>query len=194
MSAKHYSNAASTATRTATQLRKMAEYCQDAEAKGILLAAARVSAQIAKQRKDLATKAKREEAEYEAFIRKTKPEALAKIKADWPTTTTLQRAAIIAVRESSDSLHYSLDRITRPMWPGQFKTAQQRFDAELDYAREEIAGYIAYLSWTHKRPLVDVICNRAKLLETYYTNTDVKRFAEQVDAAIAKDTLMEATA
>lgn len=178
MISDHYKRQTTTAKRTATTLLALADTTQDAEAKGILLAASRVVSQIARESHARHQEEARKEAAYAAAMKRLVPEAAAKIKADWPMQTTLQRMALIATHTGAVLLPLSADRIER--------NPSINFKSELDYAIGELASSIAHAAYSSKTTIADAICKYARLCEAMYSHITVKECAERIDACLAQ--------
>jgi len=181
MLARHYKNAATAARRTATSLRSMADHCPEAEAKGILLAAARVSEQIAKQNKAKADEQKRSEDAYAAAMKRLIPEAAAKIKAEWPITPTVKSVAIIALDRYKRNLASAFETLSTP---SRYTTASQSFAEMVDDSIKNIAGSIAYEAHKNKTTVAVVICDYARKVQALYFDETVKRHAELIDTLL----------
>lgn len=178
---KHYENQSSAAKRTSTQLKALADQCLDAESKGILLAASRVTSQIARERKTMAGTHKAKEVAYEKAMRTMMPEAEAKIRAEWPINTTLEKVALIVL----NGLGHRLDSILVPPSYSRSTTAQE-FEQTVEESIKEIASSIAYRAHKDSKTVSEAICEYAIRFEnaTKSPYPLIKNYAGLIDAAI----------
>ncbi len=177
---KYMQNDASAAKRAATTLRHIAERVQSLEDKGVLLAAARVAETYGKTRSVDAKEKKRQEQEYETFYRKAKAEAEAKIRAEWPMESTLQKVAILSI---SSYFGAKID-IYMVRYHSGFNTPIRILETEIDSAISDIASSVAYDCYHKKISVSEAIENKRRRAEDKHNDRDTILTAQRVDALL----------
>ena len=185
LESKHMQNGASAAKRAATTLRNIAECIQSVEEKGVLLAAARIAETYGSKRTTDAKAKKRQEQAYEKFITKAKAEAEAKIRADFPMATTLQKVAIWSIKNAYREPLDAYLRRAHSKW----NTLHGILKSEIDDAISEIASDIAYDCYRKKIYVSAAICEPARKVEAKYSDRTVIETAQRVDALLASETV-----
>lgn len=184
MNSKWLKADASTAKRTATSLRKMAERLgTDVESKGVLLAAARIADRIADTKANEAVREKRNEDYYAAAIAKAKNEAEAKIRADWPMNLLTQKLALIRL-EGEYALRSAVRFVTDET-KSRYRTNEQLLQSLVDDAFREVVGFIAHATVSKKTDVVTQVCEFARKFEAFTVSAEVKSAAETIAPSIA---------
>ena len=169
---------ATTAKRTATSLRKMAEQLgTDVESRGVLLAAARIADRIADTKKSDAAREKRNEEAYAAAIAKAKTQAEAKIRADWPLNTLTQKLALIRLN-GEYALRHVIPFISGPK-PSRL-SYEQLLQMLVDDAFREVVSGIAYATVSKKTDVVTQVCEFARKFEAFAASAEVKVVADAI--------------
>ena len=170
---------ATTAKRTATSLRKMAERLgADVESKGVLLAAARIADRIADTKANEAVREKRNEDYYAAAIAKAKNEAEAKVRADWPMNTLTQKLALI--RLNDEYALRSAVRIIADETRKRYQPIEQSFQNFVDDALREVVSAIAHATVSRKSDVATQVCEFARKFEAFTVSAEVKSAADAI--------------
>ena len=177
MTAKHFSQSASSARRTATMIADLARYCSDEADRGVLLAASRITARMADDYKQ------------RAVVEKRKEDAYAKRHADamrlaaairWPNVTVLQRVAFVTLVGTGYMLRNLFDYLSNPG----VRTAEQRLANHFTDATREMADEIAHAVAKNSTSVEAEAALRQTKLVAHSQDTRVIELATAVESLI----------